>query len=331
MIRSTSLEAITPQFTMQDIAQFADSAAMSTVLTDYQETQADETIRRQKTDLDCYASYLAAAGVQAGDLMNNLSAWHGVSYGIVAGFKRWMVQVGYSTGTVNVRLATVKRYVALAVAAGEVPRDTLAAVKLVKGYTPKDARHVDAKREQTRQENSKKSKHTEITRKQAEALKRQLDTRDRLLMCLFIDHGFRCGEVAILKVEDMDMSKKHIHIYRPKVENEGKQDMSKDVIEVLPKYLAEYQPTGFLFKGDSKETGQPGSYGVRGINRRVQVLGEAAGIENLSPHDLRHYWAMDAAERGIHINRLRQAGGWRTLAMPDRYIGNTEIENKGMV
>jgi integrase len=232
-------------------------------------------------------------------------------------------------------MATIKRYCSLAREAGMISHETLANIKLIKGYTPKEADRVDENREKsneaTRKDNAKKVAPTKVSIEASVELKKQPDSRDRLLMCLLVDHGFRCGEITGLKVSDIDMALRHICIKRPKVGNSGTQEMSVDVYNAMVDYLAEYKPITFLFMGRSGRTGEWGSYGVRAINRRVDLLGNRVGIEHLSPHDLRHFWAWYNAYRGISIHRLKQAGGWSTLVMPDRYIGRSEIENEGRV
>jgi integrase len=60
-----------------------------------------------------------------------------------------------------------------------------------------------------------------------------------------------------------------------------------------------------------------------GMNRiaitvRVWVLGEALGIEGLSAHDCRHYWATAALASGTQIDRLQDAGSW--ASRPCRYV-----------
>jgi integrase len=55
------------------------------------------------------------------------------------------------------------------------------------------------------------------------------------------------------------------------------------------------------------------------------------GITGLSAHDCRHYWATQAARRGVDPFALQQAGGWASLAMPRRYIADNEIANEDLL
>ena len=81
----------------------------------------------------------------------------------------------------------------------------------------------------------------------------------------------------------------------------------------------------------SRKGGKLTSAGMseRGITQRVKMLGENMGIEGLSAHDCRHYWATFWADK-VELSRLQQAGGWSSPAMPLRYIRRAEISNEGM-
>ena len=66
------------------------------------------------------------------------------------------------------------------------------------------------------------------------------------------------------------------------------------------------------------------------ISARVRRLGEEIGIEGLSAHDCRHYWATRAAAMGTDVMKLKDAGGWSSLAMPMRYVEAAAIANEGV-
>ena len=69
---------------------------------------------------------------------------------------------------------------------------------------------------------------------------------------------------------------------------------------------------------------------VRATRERVNLHGEAIGVPNLGPHDLRHYWATDAARNKTDPFAIQEAGGWSSLAMPRRYIETATIANEGV-
>jgi integrase len=94
-------------------------------------------------------------------------------------------------------------------------------MKFVSGYRHKEGRNVHAKREVTRR-GDKKAEAVPLTQEQAKALKVQPDThqgrRDAFLMCLLLDHGLRCGEVAALTVESINrpLSKPLLQVIDPR-------------------------------------------------------------------------------------------------------------------
>src|SRR6266481_5066110 len=118
---------------LADVSALAEEFSKATRLTRYQEGLRDETIRRQKTDLLTFARFLHSIGVQAGDLYNDLSAWQGIGAGLLEAFIAWQKLQGYSIGTINIRLATVKAYCHLAYDVGMLDMDTHMHIQGVKG------------------------------------------------------------------------------------------------------------------------------------------------------------------------------------------------------
>ena len=81
----------------------------------------------------------------------------------------------------------------------------------------------------------------------------------------------------------------------------------------------------------SRKGGELEAAGIteRSISVRVRTLGARVGIEGLSSHDCRHYWATNWAGK-VDLFRLQEAGGWTSLAMPRRYTEWSQIANDGM-
>src|SRR5437016_13156902 len=92
--------AIIPQSVtdLADVSALAEEFSKATRLTRYQEGLRDETIRRQRTDLLTFARFLVSIGTQPGDFYNDLSAWHGISAGLLEAFIEWQKLAGYSIG-----------------------------------------------------------------------------------------------------------------------------------------------------------------------------------------------------------------------------------------
>ena len=132
-----------------------------------------------------------------------------------------------------------------------------------------------------------------------------------------------------------------LRFYRPKVGKEQVHRLSPDTLKAAQAYarsgdmlgsgplLRQSQHGGLKNKEQPAKLTQAGMV-ERSITQRVRLLGERLGISGLSAHDCRHYWATTAARHGTDPFALQEAGGWSSLAMPRRYVGDNEISNDGV-
>lgn len=326
------------------IGRAADHHAAGAIFGDYISRKAKNTVKAQMFDLAVFADYLAAVGVlvDAAALQTTPSAWQGMTWGIVEGFVKWQLQAGHAVASLNRRLSTVKVYAKLAAKAGAISAQDLALIKTVAGYSPKEAKRVNAGREKTRVGN-KKAEHVSITDEQAARLKAQpLSTpqgrRDAVLMALLLDHGLRAGEVALLTVANIDLKNGMIvNFYRPKVDKVQNNKLSADTLKALRAYFEnnDAPALGPLLRG-SRKGGKLDQAGMSEtcISERVRTLGARLAIKGLSAHDCRHHWAtywgnrVEKLPKGVFT--LQEAGGWNSLTMPRRYVENAAIANEGM-
>lgn len=340
----TTTNGLTTAQQMAIVGQIANDHAAQHTFADYISRKSAQTIKAQRFDLACFAEYLAAASVTVDgeQLQTAPTAWQGITWGIVKGFVEWQLQAGHATASINRRLSTVKTYAKLAVQAGTISAQDLALIKTVAGYSPKEAKRVNGRRTVTRIGN-KKAEHVTIADDQAAMLKAQPLTtpqgrRDAVLMSLLLDHGLRAGEVAALTVTNIDLKQGMIvGFYRPKVDKTQNNKLSVDALKALRAYFdnGDAPAIGQLLRG-SRKGGKLDQAGMSetAISERVRTLGAAIGIDNLSAHDCRHYWAtywanrIDRLPKGVMT--LQEAGGWNSLSMPRRYVDHAEVANEGM-
>lgn len=331
----TQLTVVGKTEAMVEAGQAANRAAARHVFEDYRSRKAANTLKRQDGDLALFARCLADFGIATVDLSHNPSGWRGVTWGLVKSFVEWQIRKGYTIGSVNVRLSTIKTYAKLAHQAGALDDTEAALIKSVSGYSRKEGKHVDEKRSRTRV-GWKKAQPVSITREQADALKTQPDMpqgrRDALLMCLLLDHGLRVGEVAALIVENFDPEAGQLRFYRRKTDRWQNHTLTDDTREALAAYLKnDAFAAGPLLRRSRKDRRLHGAgMAERSITERVKTLGEAIRIQSLSAHDCRHYWATRAARNGTPIDRLQDAGGWSSPAMPLRYVEAAKVANEGV-
>jgi integrase len=328
--QSQAVTVITPAHYSDDLAlagAVADHYSRQNAFETYRAARSANTVRRQAIDLGLFARYLAAAHVARDGLtlFSDPEAWRGITAGLVEGFVAWQLQEGYAISSVNGRLATIKTYSRLAHKAGAISADMLVAMKHVEGYSHKDGRNIDAGRATTRK-GSKKAAWVSLTAAQAVKLKRQPSTtlagRDALLMYLLLELGLRCGEIAGLSAGSIDLAARTITFYREKVDKLQIHRLGEEAAAAAENYLPSVSIAGPLFPGYK---GKPIS--TRAINDRVRTLGKRIGIENLSPHDCRHYWATSAVRGGTDLKTLQAAGGWSSPVMALHYAEVSVVVN----
>jgi integrase len=262
------------------------------------------------------------------------TAWHGVTWGLVEGFVRWLLNQGYSVASINNRLSAVKVYARLAARAGAIPAEEHALIREVRGYGETEGKRVDDRRPRSRV-GHKKDEAVVLTAEQARLLKSRhavtpQGIRDRLLICLLLDLGLRASEVAALKVEDF-AEPGYVTVYRQKTDSVDRMELSADILKALVAYAPHQRKEGVLLRGSRKnEQLTEQNMSVRAIGGRVKILGrDILGLWELSPHDLRHTWATRAAKNSDPFT-LRDAGGWTNMQTPGRYVERAKVVNVGI-
>ncbi len=314
----------------------ANRAAARTRFSDYRTRRAEQTLRRQDADLALFREFLQMANLRTGDLATNADAWRPVTWGLVEAFVKWQLNEGYAIKSINVHLSSIKTYSRLAMQCGTLTPQEYALIRAVQGYSQREQVRIDQKRPVCRV-GLKKSLPVKMTAEQVQQLKTQPDTpqgrRDALMMCLLLDHGLRVGEVTRLSVSDFDLEQNVLRFYRPKVNKEQVHRLSADTKQALASYknFGDMALNGPLLRRSLKneELGESGMT-ERAITARVRLLAERLGLQGLSAHDCRHFWATSAARAGTDPFVLQEAGGWSSLAMPRRYVEDNEIANKDL-
>lgn len=370
-VQTTSTDIERRQLTAAGRA--ANRAAANYLFADYRQRRAESTLRTQRAALVLWVDYLVEVGA-AGELLAEAedwaqdclgdealkklteyaaaretslpiiygatycqslpAAWHGVTWGLVEGFVKWLLHEGYSVASVNNRLAAVRVYVRLAAKAGVIPADEHALIREVRGYGETEAKRVDKRRTKTRV-GHKKDEAIVLTAEQARLLKTEhaptpQGIRDRLLICLLLDLGLRASEATQLKVEDF-AEPGYVTVRRPKTDSVDRMELSADVLKALAAYAPYQRKEGLLLRGSRKnEELTEQNMSVRAIGGRVKILArDILGIWELSPHDLRHTWATRAAKNSDPFT-LRDAGGWTNMQTPGRYVERSKVVNEGI-
>jgi integrase len=174
-------------------------------------------------------------------------------------------------------------------------------------------------------EGLKKAEPILLDTDQITAIKNQPDTprgrRDKLLVCLALDHGLRVSELAILQRSDFYLEDGTLTFDRPKTGQSVTLKLSDETVEAARRYFDGDAP-GFGNVWRPSLSGQSVSTGT--ISKHIRALGKRIGIDNLAPDDLRHTWATNAA-KNTPLDQLIYAGGWTSVSSALPYVKNAKI------
>jgi integrase/recombinase XerD len=147
----------------------------------------------------------------------------------------------------------------------------------------------------------------DLSPEQVEALFAALDyrgttqLRDTAILSV-LTHGLRANEVCGLNVADYDGIR--LHIRQAKDDSTGTVPMNQQSRANLDRYLAERKSQGLLHQDSPLFVSIGNSYagqrlGYQGLYLMVKDIGTISGIDNLTPHRLRHTFATMLMLEGV--------------------------------
>lgn len=158
--------------------------------------------------------------------------------------------------------------------------------------------------------------------------------RDRLALLLLGGVGLRVSEMTRIKVEDLDLEAGYLFIRANKAK--GKKDrtaiLTSPVVVELKRYLADSAiDSGYLFPGRTS-----GHISSRRVQITLNSLAERAGLQitkyidragrnrhRITPHLLRHSFAVWSLDSGVPIHDLKEQLGHSTLIATTVYVRTT--------
>ncbi len=339
----------------QRAGQAADRAAAASVFVRYRAEKSVNTLKAHDRAIATWVTYLDevtnGGALSAEVYTTDPSAWQGITWGLVEGFRQWMLQQGYAIASVNLKLACVKGYITQAARVGTVDEHALRLIDTVKGYHKRSiARNVDAKRELTRI-GDKKATATPLRVRQISTLKQHFLTeardqasaqaaRDLALLCLLGDHGLRVSELERLTWRAVDLIDQTLEFYRPKVDKIAVHRLTHDTLRALSTYRTIYPRTWsadlplLLQTSRLKKDGTGGqlkqkALGRRAIQRRAAFFGKMMAVDApVGCHDFRHHCATQMAREGHTIRELMDWFSWTNAGTAMTYVQSTSIAKR---
>ncbi len=150
--------------------------------------------------------------------------------------------------------------------------------------------------------------------------------RDEAILRLFIDTGARLGEVARMKLDDVDFELGIVVIPKAKGRRARTVPFGRKTATALDRYIrrrrrhwATDEPWFWLGRG--------GQLRDSGLAQVIARVGNEAGLGRVNPHRFRHTmahrWLADGGQEGD----LMMVGGWKDRQMLSRY-GSSAAESR---
>lgn len=143
---------------------------------------------------------------------------------------------------------------------------------------------------------------------------RPRDIRDRAAVLLMATYGLRVGEVAQLRLQDIDWDRDLIHVQRPKQRRSQTYPLTSVVGNAIARYLETVRPKcdrqeAFLtLFAPLRPLTQAAFY--QNISRHVLALG--LSLPHRGPHALRHACATHLVEQGFSLKEIGDHLGHRS-------------------
>lgn len=131
------------------------------------------------------------------------------------------------------------------------------------------------------------------------------------LVILLFDTGARYSEIANIEWSRIDVENRAIHLWRPKVQNEGILYMTDRVHEVLVR-RSETRSSRYVF---TNRKGGPRGY----VSQSIRKAMRKAGLIDCRIHTLRHTHASRLIQNGMSVYEVREVLGHTDIKTTMRY------------
>jgi site-specific recombinase XerD len=129
--------------------------------------------------------------------------------------------------------------------------------------------------------------------------------------------GMRVSEAVHLRAIDIDSQRMMIRIEQGKGHKDRYVQLSPKLLELLRGYWRKIRPRGWMFPGMIPQ--QPLTR--HAVGDAVVQAGHRAGLtKRVTPHSLRHAYAVHLLEAGTDIRKIQLLLGHRSLATTARYL-----------
>ena len=144
------------------------------------------------------------------------------------------------------------------------------------------------------------------------------DIRMIAVIELLLQTGIRIGELAKLRVEDVNLTDPtSLHVPPFEGANERTIPLNKPAADAIAKYL-EIRPKTPSHSLFITKTGRP--LLIRNIRTAIDRYFRMAGIKGAKVNDLRHTWVAHQLQSGVPMTMVSKLAGHKRLSTTERYL-----------
>jgi integrase len=132
------------------------------------------------------------------------------------------------------------------------------------------------------------------------------------ILIMALDTAMRRGEILNLRWEDVDFERRAIQVKKTKNDQPREVPMTDRLHVTLWDWKKKRLDKGYVFANTNGSS-------ITTVRTAFAVALRKAGIKDFRFHDLRHTAASQMYMAGLDIKLIKEIGGWKTLAMVDRY------------
>jgi len=152
--------------------------------------------------------------------------------------------------------------------------------------------------------------------------------RHRLMLALLYGCGLRNGEMCRLKITDLDLERKVLHVRQGKGRKDRYVPLCDMLVRGITTYLDSEKPVIYLFNGKSR-TGVYEAVTARGVQWATREARRLSGIKKqVTAHSLRHSYATHLLEMGIDIVTLKELLGHEHIQTTMTYLHVAQLNRQ---
>lgn len=200
-------------------------------------------------------------------------------------------------------------------------RQFISGLKLFKAFCP------ECKIDQLELKRPKRDQRLPVVLTKQEVIELIRCTRNikhRAIIALLYSSGLRVGELINLKLMDLDIERRQIHVKNAKGRKDRYVILSQSILPLLQNYFFTFKPVTFFAEGGR---GKP--YSASSIRKFMKGSSKAAGItKRVTPHTLRHSYATHLLEQGVNLRHIQSLLGH---ARPETTMVYTRVMKKDLL